>query len=332
MLRKPRLPAPRGRKGKKKPALLLAALVICFIGVMVMLGRLAGGGRNAAPPPAPADESLGEPLIAPFYPTFDTLSRLNGLDDLKRYLYGVDDTAYVAEGDLDVRALAGADLTTDLSGPEPKILVFHTHSREAFADSRPGALEDTIVGVGQKLCEILVDKYHISVVHDVGQYDVVNGEERRDGSYERMAPAVEALLRKYPSIEVVVDLHRDGVPDGARLVATVGGAQTARLMLFDGILSLNDNGSREKPEGLDNPYLRDNLAMSLQMQLVANELYPGLMRRIYLKPYRYSLFMKPKSILVEVGAQTSTVQEAKNAMGPLAEILTGTLSGKYRRG
>ena len=72
---------------------------------------------------------------------------------------------------------------------------------------------------------------------------------------------------------------------------------------------------------LPNPYIADNQALSFQMQLAAEEYYPGLMRKIYLKGYRYNLHMKPKSMLIEVGAQTNTLQEAKNAMEPLANIL-----------
>ena len=70
-----------------------------------------------------------------------------------------------------------------------------------------------------------------------------------------------------------------------------------------------------------NPYITDNLALSFQMQLTAEEYYPGLTRKIYLKGYRYNLHLKPKSMLVEVGAQTNSFEEAKNAMEPLADIL-----------
>ena len=72
---------------------------------------------------------------------------------------------------------------------------------------------------------------------------------------------------------------------------------------------------------LANPYIEDNLALSFQMQLAAAEYYPGLTRKIYLKGYRYNLHLKPKSMLVEVGAQTNTFQEALNAMEPLSDIL-----------
>ena len=72
---------------------------------------------------------------------------------------------------------------------------------------------------------------------------------------------------------------------------------------------------------LPNPYIQDNLAFSFQMQLTAAEYYPGFARPIYLKGYRYNMHFKPKSLLVEVGAQTNTLQEAKDAMEPLADII-----------
>ena len=74
--------------------------------------------------------------------------------------------------------------------------------------------------------------------------------------------------------------------------------------------------------------LSDNLAFSLQLQLKAKAYFPELVRHIYLRAYRYNLHFKPRSLLVEVGAQNNTVAEAKNAMEPLADILYAVLSGK----
>lgn len=76
---------------------------------------------------------------------------------------------------------------------------------------------------------------------------------------------------------------------------------------------------------LQNPYLEDNLAFSLQLQIAAAEKYPDFTRRIYLKGYRYNMNYCPKSLLVEVGAQNNSLQEAKNAMEPLADILAEVL-------
>ena len=79
---------------------------------------------------------------------------------------------------------------------------------------------------------------------------------------------------------------------------------------------------------LPNPYLEDNLALSFQLQLAAAEYYPDFTRQIYLKGYRYNMHYCPKSLLVEVGAQNNTFEEAKNAMEPLADILDRVLHGK----
>ncbi|MFI3209282.1 MAG: stage II sporulation protein P, partial [Eubacteriales bacterium] len=78
-------------------------------------------------------------------------------------------------------------------------------------------------------------------------------------------------------------------------------------------------------DSLYNPYIEDNLALSFQMQVVAEELYPGFTRRIYLKSYRYNLHLMPKAMLIEAGAQTNSLEEMYNAMEVLAEILSEVL-------
>ena len=304
-------------------ALIIVAMVISGKAIYKKCGTVPDRGRINA-----FQEDKGGPLEAPFYPTIETISKVVSTEDKLKYLYSVDPTAYVLPEQLDLEGFLKLNLSTELTGDEPKILIFHTHSTESFADSRAGEPDDTVVGLGSLLAYILNVQYHIPVVHDVGNYDVVKGKEAREGSYERMSRGVEKILQKYPSIEITIDLHRDGVPDDVRLVHDINGVPTARMMFFNGVTCLNDNGVPKAMPDLPNPYLYDNLALSLQLQLAANELYPGLMRRIYIKPYRYSLYLEPKSILVEVGANTSTVAEAKNAMWPLAQILTAVLESK----
>ena len=91
------------------------------------------------------------------------------------------------------------------------------------------------------------------------------------------------------------------------------------------------NGLSQTPDGpveyLENPYREDNLAFSLQMQLNAQAYFPGFTRKIYLKGLRYNLHLRPRSALIEVGAQTNTFEEALNAMEPLAELLDMVLQG-----
>jgi len=143
------------------------------------------------------------------------------------------------------------------------------------------------------------------------------------GAYERMEPYIRQILQDNPSIEIVIDLHRDGLPEGAPpLVTYIDGQRVARIMFVNGLSRrYNSNGVLEAVPWLPNPYLRDNLAFSFQLQLAANSLYPGFARRVYLKAFRYSLHLRPRTILVEIGAQNNTMREAHNAMPHLAAVI-----------
>ena len=107
--------------------------------------------------------------------------------------------------------------------------------------------------------------------------------------------AVEKILEENPSIKVVIDLHRDGVPETSHLVTNINGKDTAQFMFFNGLCRGAVNGEIGY---LQNPYRSDNLAFSLQMQLKAAELYPGITRKIYLKPYRYNQHFMPRCCLL----------------------------------
>ena len=167
--------------------------------------------------------------------------------------------------------------------------------------------------MGEKLATLLREEYGFHVMHHTGEYDVAD----RDNAYSYAGPALEQILAENPSIEVVIDLHRDGVAETTHLVE-VNGKQTSQIMFFNGLSRTTANGDIAY---LANPNLADNLAFSFQMKLAAEEYYPGFARGTYLKGYRYNLHYRPKSLLVEVGAQTNTVEEAMNAMEPLADLL-----------
>ena len=96
-------------------------------------------------------------------------------------------------------------------------------------------------------------------------------------------------------------------------------------MFFNGLCRLNKNGTTQAISGLENPYLKENLAFSLQMKTTADALYPA-QPQIYLNAYRFSLHMLPRSTLIEVGAQTNTKAEIWNAMEPLAKTLASVLT------
>ncbi len=225
---------------------------------------------------------------------------------------------------LDFTALMGKDLTVKKETDGPQILIYHTHSQESFIDSRPGVIADTIVGVGERLREILENQYGYQVLHHTKVYDMVNGVLDRNEAYNLAAPDIAEILSAYPTIEVVIDLHRDGV-DGKKFVAEFNGKKTAMIMFYNGLSRTAMNGPVEY---LPNPYIENNLALSLQLQMKAAEFYPGFTRNIYLQSLRYNQHLCPKSLLVESGTQLNTVEEEYNAMEPLADILNQVLRGE----
>lgn len=247
------------------------------------------------------------------------LDKLNDFDYFIHNFYVVDRTTTINSSQLNAKELLEKNMKLT-HGPEtPQILIYHTHSQEGYADSIPGDKSTTVMGLGEYLTEILTNRYGFYVIHHTGEYDV----ENRDNAYAKAGPALEQILAENPSIEVVIDLHRDGVADTTRLVTEVNGKQMASIMFFNGLSRTTATGDIPY---LYNPNLKDNLAFSLQMQLAATQYYPGFARPIYLKGYRYNMHYCPKSLLVEVGAQTNTVEEARNAMEPLADILYRVLS------
>ena len=205
---------------------------------------------------------------------------------------------------------------------DPQILIYHTHSQEEYADYHQGNSRATVITVGDYLTELL-EKKGYRVIHDTSVYDLKNGTLDRSKAYNYALEGVTGILQKYPSIQVVLDVHRDGVAETTHLVSEVNGKQTASIMFF--------NGTSETPDGpieyLPNPYRSENLAFSFQMKLCAEALYPGFTRNIYLKGLRYNQHLRPRSALIEVGAQTNTCEEALNAMEPLSELLDLVLGG-----
>ena len=248
-------------------------------------------------------------------------TQLADYETLVRNFYAIDANTMAGSDQLSVEKLLGMDMTLPQEGDGPQILIYHTHSQEAFADSVPGDVNTGIVGVGECLTKILTEQYGYRVLHNTGQYDV----ETRDNAYSRALPAVEQILAENPSIQVIIDLHRDEVAEETKLVTDIQGRPTARFMFFNGLSRTRKTGDIDY---LANENQEANLAFSFQMQLKASEYYPGLTRRIYLKGYRYNMHLRPRTLLVELGAQNNTVEEAINACDPLAHILDMVLKGE----
>ena len=250
-----------------------------------------------------------------------SIDKLRDFEYLLSNFYTVDSSTMIGAEQLNVDDLLGRNMKIGREGNEPKILIFHTHSQETFVDSVPGDISTGIVGIGQYLTELLNAK-GIPTLHDFGVYDIINGKLDRSEAYENAEASIRPILEANPSIEVAIDLHRDGVAETTHLVTQINGKPTARIMYFNGLSRSRTNGDITY---LYNPYIQDNLAFSLQMQLASERMYPGFVRHIYLKAYRYNLHLLPKSLLIEAGAQTNTVEEMKNAMEVLADTLCEVL-------
>lgn len=241
---------------------------------------------------------------------------------LMNQFFIVDSQTTTNADQLNAAELLGEDLTIQKDAAKPQILLYHTHSQEAFADSKEGEVEDTIIGVGNYLTELLTKNYGYQVIHVTEAFDMESGELDRSAAYDYAGTYLETILEENPSIEVVIDLHRDGVPENRHLVIEINGKSTAQIMFYNGLSYTIARGSLDY---LPNPYIQDNLAFSFQMEYQAAQYYPDFYRGIYLAGYRYNLHLRPRSVLVEAGAQTNTVQEVKNAMEPFADILNRVL-------
>lgn len=250
-------------------------------------------------------------------------AQLYNHDFILQQFYTIESTAKVLNSELDGKTLLSKNLKIKLDGENPKILIYHTHGSESFKNSRSGKTSDTIIGVGDTLTSLLEDKYGIPVYHDRTVYDIIDGKLDRNKAYSMSLNGMQNILKQNPSIDVVIDLHRDEL-NGLHLVTDVNGKSTAKIMFFNGVSRTAKNGDIAY---LNNPNKIGNLAFSFQMQLYAAEKYPDFTRRIYIKGYRYNLHVKSRATLIEAGGNTNTVQEVKNAMIPLADILNHVLRG-----
>lgn len=248
--------------------------------------------------------------------------QLADYDFLIKHFYSVHSSTTAGRDLMKANKFLSEDFTLKGKSDKPQILIYHTHSQEEFADHGPDNPNATVVGIGNYLTQLLTAKGY-NVLHDTSVYDLQNGKLDRNKAYTYALDGITDILQKNPSIEVILDVHRDGVNGNLHMVEQVNGKATAPIMFF--------NGVSQTPKGpieyLPNPYKEQNLAFSFQMQLDSAAYFPNLTRKIYIKGLRYNQHLRARSALIEVGAQTNTYQEALNAMEPLAEVLNMVLQG-----
>ena len=212
---------------------------------------------------------------------------------------------------LDIAAVAAAEVEITLpQSDQPEILIIHTHGSEAYAqdgadtyaESDTARTTDTqynIIRVGDEI-ERIFTEMGLNVLHDPTLYDYPS----YNGSYERSRAAVEGYLTQYPSIQIVLDVHRDALvgEDGTvyKAVTEVDGSKTAQVLL---VLGTDDSG-------LNHPHWEKNLTLAMRVQHRMNTLWPELSRPIALRSSRFNQQLTQGSILVEIGSHGNTLQEA----------------------
>lgn len=210
---------------------------------------------------------------------------------------------------MDVQTLASAQVGVELSQEGPQILILHTHGSEAYTmdgqdiyeESDASRTTDTdynVVRVGEEMKRIFEEK-GLTVIHDCTLYDY----PQYSGAYGRSCEGAEAWLKQYPSIQVVLDIHRDALigEDGTvyKAVTEIDGDKTAQVLMIVGT-----------DENAEHPFWTDNLALAIQIQQELDARWPTLARPITLRSSRFNQQLTHGSLLVEVGSHGNTLQEA----------------------
>ena len=225
----------------------------------------------------------------------------------------------------DLEALLTQSLDWDLTGDSPTVLILHTHTTESYTKAGEDYEETSafrtldegynMLSVGDRVAEILAEN-GIAVLHDRELHDYPS----YNGSYSHARSAIQTYLEEYPSIQLVLDLHRDASGDlnnQIRPLATVDGENSAQLMLVMGT-----NAARNS-----HPNWEENLALGLKLQVQLERIAPGITRPISLRSSRFNQDLTTGSLLIEVGAAGNTHAEALKAAEVLAEAIVALSDG-----
>lgn len=227
----------------------------------------------------------------------------------------------VNKTDISIEKLIAKDLDLKVNKDEPSVLIFHTHTTETYQIldrdfyaqgflTRSNDKGKNMVRVGKAITEE-IEKAGYSVIHDTQIHDGTY-----NGAYAHSRKSVESYLEQYPSIKIVLDIHRDAIQrsDGTKIkpTAETGGKKAAQIMII--------SGCQEEGNGVENfPDWKENLVFALHLQNKLEELFEGITRPLYFSPRKYNMDLTHCSLLVEVGSDANTLEEA---------VYTGKCLGK----
>ncbi len=221
-----------------------------------------------------------------------------------------------------------ADLSESASQPlsftkedGPLVLIMHTHTTESYIDSssknsdRSTDSSKNMISIGEDIASVL-EQSGIGVVHDTTVHDYPS----YNGAYTRAMATIKANLEKYPTIQIVLDVHRDGLvkSDGTKLkvVCDINGEQSAQTMLVVGTNGL----------GLSHGNWKENLKFAAKIQKKACQEFPDLMRPLNLREERFNQHLTKGSLILEIGSNGNTMAEAKLGASKLAEVIAAVIN------
>lgn len=209
---------------------------------------------------------------------------------------------------------------------QPQVLIMHTHTTETFMEKESDYYTEDFKARTTdnsknmvKIGDIIADKLNangIKTLHDTTKHDY----PEYTGSYGRAATTIKSYLKKYPSIKIVLDLHRDSVSqDGGKtkLVTTVNGKKAAQIMLVMG----SQTGSIK-----DYPNWKENLSLAFKLQQTIEAKYPTLARPVMLASKKYNQSLTKGSLLLEFGTEVNTLDEAKYSAELVGDSLVSLLN------
>lgn len=246
----------------------------------------------------------------------------------------------ITEGDIAYKGIqvknsssVGIDIKKELEGrlgftientKEPQVLIYHTHTHESFLEFDTGYYFESfyprsedktknVCAVGEEISAQL-NAAGITTLHDTTMHD-----NTYTGSYDRSCATVEKYLEKYPSIKVVLDIHRDGLgtdESRSKPVFYADGRKAAQIMILSGYNYDGDESFRG---------WEYNLRFALRIQQEAMKRYPDMLRPLYFGDFMYNMNINTGSLLIEIGADSNTVEEVRYTGFLLGDIIAKVL-------
>ena len=216
---------------------------------------------------------------------------------------------------------------------EPQVLIFHTHTSESYMNKDqdffyenfyPRSLDNqkNVTRVGEEITEKLI-KNGINTIHDMTYHD----HPTYNGSYSRAAKTIKKNLEEYPSLQVVIDIHRDslGSKETGKIkpIFKYDDKKAAQMMIISGC---------DPDDSLGFPDWEKNLRLTLRLQKYCETMFPGITRPLKFAKVKYNEHLTPGSLLIEVGSDVNTLEEATNTGAMIGEALSKLLNDLKKEG